>query len=341
LEIGIPVEGKQAENRVTLVPCDVRKLIEAGHKVFLEKGAGAQAGFPDSEYLKAGARITSSAWKHDLVVKVKAQATDCLKENQVLMAYLHVEKLQSPKLLKKLLDKKVTGYAFEEIRDSKGKRLVNLGYEGGVVGMYKGLRIYGEILEENGEKNPFKELPEIKKVRKKKAYALLKKLHLKKKPKSAIMGAGHVSKGAKEVLGKAGIKPRILREKDTVHMERFLPELDILVNAILWNPGEAHLVSIKQLDLMKKTALIVDISCDEKGAVESCVPTKWSSPTYKANGITHVCIDNLPAAIPKEASEHLSSMILEFVLKVANGEELETGLMTKDGVFEFGKKKKL
>ncbi len=341
MEIAIPVESKQAENRVALVPRDVKKLVESGHKVFLETGAGAQADFPDSEYLKAGAKITNSAWKHDLVVKVKAQAIDRLKKNQILMAYLHVEKMQSPKLLKKLLDKRVTGYAFEEIRDSNGKRLVNLGYEGGVVGMYKGLRVYGEIIEKNNEENPFKELPEMKKVRKKKAYALLEKLCLKKKPKTVIMGNGHVSRGAQEVLAKAGIKPSILLEKDTVHMEKFLSELDILVNGVLWNPGEAHLVSVKQLELMKKTALIVDISCDEKGAVESCVPTKWSSPTYKTKGITHVCIDNLPAAIPKEASEHLSSMILKFVLKVADGEELETGLMTKEGVFEFGIEKKL
>ena len=341
MEIGIPVESKEAENRVALVPGDVKKLVSAGHKVFVERGAGAQAGFSDKEYAEAGAKTTGSAWKHELVVKVKAQAKDPLREEQILMAYLHVEKMQSPKLLKKLLEKKVTSYAFEEIRDSNGKRLVNLGYEGGVVGMYEGLRVFGGLLQESGEENPFRKLPDMKKVRKEKSYALLEKLKLKKKPSVAIMGAGNVSKGVQEVLGKAGIRPQVLLHRETAHMERFLPELDILVNAVLWKPGEKHLVSRKMLKLLKKSALVVDISCDEKGAVESCVPTKWSSPTYKVGRITHVCIDNLPAAIPKEASEHLSSMILRFVLRVAGGEELKTGLMTRNGVFEFGEKKGL
>jgi alanine dehydrogenase len=89
------------------------------------------------------------------------------------------------------------------------------------------------------------------------------------------------------------------------------------------------------LKLMKKTAVIVDISCDENGAVESCIPTTWQKPTYVFNGITHFCVDNLPSAIPRDSSIHLSSMIIEHVLKVANGKELETGLMTKNGIFEY------
>jgi len=335
LEIGIPREDKERESRVSIVPGDVRKLVEAGHAVFVERGAGLAAGFPDKEYKGAGAGITGSAWKHKMVVKVKVQASDPIKENQVLMAYLHVEKGQSPGLLKKLLKKKATSYAFEEIRNRNGKRIVNLGYEGGVVGMYEGLRLLGRILGGTGQANPFSSLSEIRGIGKEKAYRLLSGLDLKMEINVAIMGAGNVSRGAQEVLGKTGIKPQVLREDKTPHMERYLPELDILVNAVTWQPGEPHLVTREMLRLMKKTALIVDISCDRNGAVESCIPTPWNNPTYRAGGVTHVCIDNLPAAIPKESSEHLSSMILPFVLKVAGGAELETGLMTKDGVFEF------
>ena len=171
MEIGIPRENKERESRVSLVPGDVRKLVEAGHAVFVEHGAGLAAGFPDKEYKGAGARITGSAWGHKMVVKVKAQASDPIKENQVLMAYLHVEKGQSPGLLKKLLEKKATSYAFEEIRDSNGKRIVNLGYEGGVVGMYEGLRLLGRLLGEAGQANPFSSLPEIKKQARKRPTA--------------------------------------------------------------------------------------------------------------------------------------------------------------------------
>jgi len=338
LEIGIPMECKEGETRVSIVPMDVRKLVEAGHAVFVEHGAGLTAGFSDKEYRDAGTRITDSAWGCKMVVKVKAQASDPIKENQVLMAYLHIEKGQSPELLKKLLEKRVLSYTFEEIRNRTGKRIVNLGYEGGVVGMYEGLRLFGGLLGEAGQVNPFRSLPEIKKTGKEKAYRLLSGLELKRKVSVAIMGAGNVSQGAQEVLGKVGIKPQVLREDKTQHMERYLPELDILVNAVTWSPGDQHLVSREMLGLMKKTALIVDISCDRNGAVQSCIPTTWSNPTYKLAGITHFCVDNLPAAIPREASTHLSSMILPFVLMVASGAETKTGLITKNGVFEFREK---
>ena len=85
----------------------------------------------------------------------------------------------------------------------------------------------------------------------------------------------------------------------------------------------------------KKNAIIIDISCDPNGAVESCIPTTWRKPVYVFNGITHFCVDNLPSAVPHDSSMHLSKMIFEHVLKVANNEELETGLMTKDSVFVY------
>jgi len=338
LEIGIPMEHKERESRVSLVPGGVRKLAEAGHAVFVEMDAGLAAGFPDKEYEVAGAKIVGSAWNCKMVVKVKAQASDPIRENQVLMAYLHVEKGQGSGLVKKLIEKKALSYAFEEIRNKSGKRIVNLGYEGGVVGMYEGLRVLGGLLGETGQPNPFRLLSEIRGIGKEKAYRLLLGLELKRKISVAIMGAGNVSRGAREVLGKAGIKPQVLREDKTPHMERYLAGLDILVNAVTWSPGDPHLVTREMLRLMKKTALIVDISCDRNGAVQSCIPTTWNNPTYKVGGVTHMCIDNLPAAIPREASMHLSSMVLPFVLMVASGVEPKTGLMTKDGVFEFREK---
>ena len=335
MEIGISNISK--DTRIALVPHDVKKLVDAGHSVFLERGAATVAGFSVEEYLQAGAQITDSVWNHEMVVGVKSRAEDPYKENQIFMAYLHVEKGQSPELLKKLLEKNITSYSFEEIRDENGKRLVNLGYEAGVVGMYEGLITYGSLLKENGMENPFKTLFPIKPLGKEKAYELLSSLHLGQKPEVAIMGAGNVSRGAQEVLEKAKIKPLILTETETPNMEKYLPSLDILVNAVVWLPGEPHLVTREMLKLMKKTALIIDITCDEAGAVETCRPTSFKNPTYTEDGITHSCIDNLPTAISKESSTHLSSMIIGHVLTVANGGELKTSLTTKDGKYVYSK----
>ena len=331
LDIGIAKISK--DTRIALVPEDVKRLVDAGHSVFIEKNAGASAGFSDEEYERAGAKITDSAWNYEMVVGVKSRAEDPYRENQIFMAYLHIEKGQNKDLLEKLLEKKITSYAFEEIRDENGRRLVNLGYEAGVVGMYEGLRTYGKIAGRSELEN----LPPIRETGKDKAYDILSKLNLNEKPEVVIMGYGNVYRGANEVLEKTGIKPLVLTEKETSHMQDYAPSADILVNAVVWLPGQPHLVTREMLKLMKKTALILDISCDENGAVETCIPTDWETPTYKEEGITHFCVDKLPNAIPKESSTHLSSMIIEHVLKVADGEELKTGMMTKDGKFVYKK----
>ncbi|MBU0636544.1 hypothetical protein KKE06_05965 [Candidatus Micrarchaeota archaeon] len=248
LQIGIPKETKENEYRVALVPKDVEKLVERGHEVFVEQNVGGAAGFPNHAYEAIGAQITPNAWQSPLVVKVKALASDPLQENQVFMAYLHVEKGQSPDLLKKLLEKKVTGYAFEEICDKTGNRMVNLGFEAGIVGMYEGLRTFGRHQQEN----PFQSLPPIKEIDQAKAFKFLSKLELKETVYIAIMGAGNVSRGCQEVLSKTGIKPQILIEEHTPHIEQYLPDLDILVNAVAWFPGQSHLVTKKMLEIMKK-----------------------------------------------------------------------------------------
>ena len=335
MDIGLPKEQKEGETRVALIPKDVGKLVEASHKVFVERGAGVKAGFPDSEYEKYGAKIEDSVWKHPMIVKAKVEAKDPFEENQLLMGYLHVEKGQSPELLEKLLKKNMSSYAFEEIRDGQRRRMVNLGYEAGVVGMYEGLRQYGELQKRKGLENEFGSLEEIKKLGKKEAYKQLAALNVKEKLTINVMGYGNVSRGVQEVLYYAGQVPKLLKESDTEHIEDYLPETDILVNAICWFPGQPHVVTRKMLGLMKKTALIVDISCDEAGGIETCIPTHWDKPTYEVDGITHVCIDNLPTAIAKESSTHLSEMIIPYVLRVAKGEELKTGLMTKGGKVQF------
>jgi alanine dehydrogenase len=114
---------------------------------------------------------------------------------------------------------------------------------------------------------------------------------------------------------------------------------DVIVNAIDWYPDEPHIIKKGMLKLMKKTAVIVDISCDRGGGIETCIPTTWEEPTYSVEGITHFCVDNLPSAIPRDASIHLSEMIISHVLRVANGENYQNGLMTKNGIFEYAKRK--
>jgi hypothetical protein len=243
-------------------------------------------------------------------------------------------------LLKKLISQNNLSYAYEEIRDEKGYRLVNLGKEAGIVGMYEGLRLYGKVLEKNGFVNRFKKLKPIKKYFCiDDVYKALKEADVHNNVNVYILGKGTVSFGAQTVLKYTEIKPDVLYRDRTVFIDEYLPKADIILNAVDWYPGESRIITKDMLKFMKKTAVIVDISCDENGSIESCVPTTWQKPTYVFNDVTHFCVDNLPSAVPRDASLHLSSMIIPHVLKVANNEELSTGLMTKKGVFEYAKEK--
>ncbi len=329
--IGIPKETKIGEQRIALTPFRVKELVKIGHTVFVEHNAGLKSGFSDKDYIKVGAKIKKNVYDSPMIVRVKTPPLNTIKQNQIIMGYLHVEKGQDIPLLKKLLKNKVKSYAYEEIRDKRKKRLVTLGFEAGVVGMYEGLRIYGDMIG-----NGFKKLPPIQKCFKKpNVYKELSKLKLKKKPSVVIMGCGNVSKGCQEVLKHAKITPQILYKDKTPHIEKYLPDVDILVNAIVWHPSYGHIVKRKDLKLLKKKSLINDISCDEKGAIETSKPRSLGEGTYKVEGITHYVIDNLPAALPRVVSISLSRMILPFVIKVANKEDLKQGLMTKDGKLQF------
>lgn len=338
--IGIPKETKKNEFRVALIPKHVVELIKQGHKVGVEKDAGAVCKFSDEEYKKAGAQIKESIYDSEMIVRVKDPPLNTIRKNQIMMGYLHIEKGQNIPLLKRLLGQNTTSFAYEEIRDDKEERLVNLGVEAGIVGMYEGLRLYGKILEKNNIKNNFKQLKPIQEYFSvEKIFTTLEKTNIKNGVKVYILGKGQVSKGAQQILKYSSIKANVLYREKTVFIDQYLSKADIIVNAIDWYPGEPHLIKKTMLKLMKKTSVIIDISCDSNGGVETCIPTTWENPTYITEGITHFCVDNLPSAIPRDASMHLSDMIIEHVIKVANGDEYSNGIMTKNGIFEFALRK--
>jgi len=358
MNLGLPKEIKTKEHRVALVPEDVKILVEAGHQVFLENSAGTAAGFPNEEYQKARATIVSKeeVYQQPLIVRVKEPPIETLRENQIIMSFLHIEKDQNPILLNALLQNNITSYAFEEIRDPKTKhRLVSLGFEAGIVGMFEGLRNYGSILEKQGKENIFKNIKPMKEYKNKaKAYLDLREIDPRDfKANIYITGYGKVSKGAQEVLAQLSHPPIILREEDTVrttvlnkefaYIWKHLPKIDLFVNAIAWTPDQSRILTKEDLNLMKNNTLIVDISCDENGGIETCRATNWEQPTYeiitKSNKlIIHQCIDNLPSAMAHDSSTCLSQMVLSHLMKVANGERLETGLMTTERKFVFAYK---
>ncbi len=336
MNIGIPKETKIDEFRVALIPDHVRQLTKAGHHVFVERDAGKKCKFSNKQYEQAGAIVCEDVYSSEMIVRVKEPPLATVRKNQVIMAYLHIEKGQNPKLLRKLIEQNATSYAYEEIRDNDGNRLVNLGFEAGVVGMYEGMRLYGKVLKKMGFTNKFRKLRPIKNYFSiNDVYTALGRSRISNDVNVYIFGKGRVSSGAQTILKYTDINPNVLYRDKTIFAERYLPKADIIINAVDWYPHQPRIITKDMLKLMKRTAVIIDISCDENGAIESCIPTTWQKPTYIFDGITHFCVDNLPSAVPRDSSIHLSSMIISHVLEVANGGKLGTGLMTEGGQFEF------
>ena len=347
MELGIPVERKKYERRIALVPEDVSKLVGDGHTVYVESGAGNGSGFADESYMLAGAEIVEQLPDLDLRVQVKRPPTiDDLTGHKynTIMGYFYVEDDLDNQLLDMLLKSGIECYAYHEIRDSNYKRKVNLGHEAGIVGMIEALNIWGAIQEEHGKKNYFKGLKSMFEYgHTAPAYSDLETMR-SDNIDVAIMGGGTVAGGVLEALKRTDIYPQVLSRNETDRIEDYLGDVDILVNAIAWKPGDKHIITKDNISLMKPTALIADIACYENGGVQTCKATKWSNPTYKSQGITHFCVDNIPSAVPRESSEHLSSMIFPYVSAVANGlssvsddtfYELRTGLMTQGGKIMF------
>lgn len=334
MDIAIPKETRMLENRVSLIPEHVSVLLKARHRVCVQHSAGVASGHPDEEYQAIGAVIKKNVYDCNLIVAVSAPPPGVMRKHQTLMAYLHVQKGQNPELLRWLLRKRVVAYAYEEIRDHRWVRVVNLGFEAGIVATYEALRIFGVLLAKRAQRNPFVALRPVWTIGTVESIcSLLSRLCIGKECRIAIMGKGCVSRGVQHALAQANISPFVLYRDKTSNMRRYLPYLDILVNAVDWYPWEPHIIRRRDLSLMKRSAFIIDVSCDQRGAIESCIPQTWDKPTYECEGITHFAVVNLPSVIAGDASAKLSSMILPHVMRVASGEVLPSGLMTSDGEF--------
>lgn len=346
--IGIPKEIKSNEYRVACTPSGVKEIVSNGHEVLVEKGAGIGSGFSDEEYEKQGATIVNSPEelynKSDLIYKVKEifpEEFKFLKENQIVFTYIHSNAYREQ--TDALLEKKVIGIAYEDINDEKGEfpLLKPMSVIAGKGGFIAALNFTQRI---HGGKG-----------------ILLSSIDGVRTPEITIIGAGNSGVGAAELAAAFGNKVSIL-DIDIGKLEearKFLPpnveflysnrsnlemclkRTDVLLNCILWPKWRKdHLVTRDMLGLMKEGALIVDVACDEAGAIETTKSTTHDNPVYIVDGITHYCVDNIPSAFSQTATTTLCNATLPYLLEIANkgvrkalidNKYLRRGLTTYEG----------
>ncbi len=322
--IGIPKEIKNNEYRVAAAPMNVADLTGHGHKVLVEKGAGAGSGFSDEDYRLAGAEVVNTDQvykKSGLIYKVKEILPDeykYMREGLIIMTYLHSN--GNPEMTDVLLDSKVIAIAYEDITDSEGgfpllKPMSVLAGKGGfLAALHYSQRVHGG------------------------SGILLSRTTGINVPVVTIIGAGHAGMGAAELAAAFGCRVKLLdlnmnrleeaKLKLPANAEMLystrenliscLQESEVLINCILWpKTRKDHLVNRADLKIMKSGAMIIDVSCDEAGAIETSHATTHDDPVYYVDGILHYAVDNIPSAFSKTASISLGNSTLPYVLEVA------------------------
>lgn len=325
MNIGVPKENKHNEFRVAAVPSAVSVLTQKGHTVYVEHGAGLGSGFSDKEYSDAGAHLTDKKEvyeKADLLYKVKEiepMEYDMVREGQILFTYLHSN--AHLEMTKELLKRKVIGIAYEDVDDNNSEfpMLLPMSILAGKGGFLAALHHSKSV---HGGKG-----------------ILLSRISGVDTPRISIIGCGWSGVGAAELAASFGNKVTMLdvnfntMEKarlklpsnveflysNRVNLEKCLKESDVIINCILWDKTRKdHLIYRSDLKLMKSNSIIVDVSCDDEGAVETSRSTTHDDPIYYEEGIMHYVVDNIPSAFSHTASVMLSQATLPYALAIAN-----------------------
>ena len=324
--VGLPKEIKDNEYRVGMTPAGVRALVDAGHQVVVERSAGEGSGFDAALYERAGATILETAdevWAQaDMIVKVKepiAPEYPRMREGQLLFTYLHLA--PDLELTRQLLERKVTGVAYETITDRRGT-LPLLTPMSEVAGRMA-IQVGAQYLEKmrGGRGVLLGGVPGVPAAR------------------VVIIGGGVVGTNSAKMAVGMGAHVTIidnnldrLRELDDIFLSRIttlassayaiqgaIAEADLIVGAVLV-PGAAapKLITREMLKKVPNGAVIVDVAVDQGGCIETTHPTTHSDPTYYVEGVLHYCVANMPGAVPRTSTFALTNATLPYTLKLAN-----------------------
>lgn len=302
--VGFPISHKENENRRAIVPAHLANISHP-ELLYFEKGYGKVLGIEDDEYAEYGSRIVSheETLKQSVICDPKIGDADYLSKlkNQTIFGWVHAT--QNREITDKLLDGGLTAYAWEKMF-RKGRHVFWRNNElAGEAAVMHAFQCYGRMPYET---------------------------------KVAVIGRGNTARGAIKVLNMLGAD---IRQYDRHTEELLRDELgnyDVIVNCVLWDVmRKNHIIYREDLKRMKRNAMIIDVSCDRNGGIESSIPTTITEPTYSVDGVLHYVVDHTPALFHKTFTWNNSEVIWRYIDELQRdccGQVLNDAMIIRNGI---------
>ncbi|MDD2401736.1 MAG: N(5)-(carboxyethyl)ornithine synthase [Clostridia bacterium] len=303
--VGFPISKKENEKRRVAIPQSLTsvKNIEC---LYFEHNYGEVLGIDDDAYSSLGCKIVSESevLKQDIICDAKigdAEYINELHEGQTVFGWVHA--VRNRDITDVLIENKLTAYAWEDMFEEGRHCFWRNNEIAGEAAIMHAFQCYG-IMPYN--------------------------------TKVALLGRGNVARGALKILTLLGAEVMVYGEKAEKLFQKELPEYDVVVNGIIWDARRNdHIIYEKDLTRMKRNAMIIDISCDRHGGIETSQATTIENPIYKVQGIAHYAVDHTPSLFYKTTTASISKVVVKYIDELIEnnlGNVMKKALIVDNGV---------
>lgn len=304
--IGFPVSTKKNEKRRALLPEHIA-LIKNKEYLYFQEGYGEVLGHTDGEYIAAGAQIVSreETISKDIVCDPKigdAEYLTELKPGQTIFGWVHA--VQNKTITDNILNRKLTAIAWEDMYE-KGRHVFWRNNElAGEAAVMHAFTLYG--------KSPYE-------------------------CNIAVIGRGNTARGAYKTLSSLGARVTVYDKRTESLLRDEIGKYDVIVNGVLWDVyRKDHIIYKKDLSKIRKPAMIIDISCDRAGGIETSIPTTIDDPVYMVEGVLHYVVDHTPSLISYSVTRSIGDVLIEYIDDIINEDIGYNSVLKKATIIENG-----
>lgn len=302
--VGFPISHKENELRRSIIPPHI-KMISHPEMLWFEYGYGAVCGYSDSDFTCLGCHMAShdEVLTKDIICDPKIGDADYLSalNKQIVFGWIHAT--QSREITDKLINGKLTAYAWEKM-------------------FYRGRHIFWRNNELAGEAAIM--------------HAFQCYGRMPYEVSAAVIGRGNTAKGAMKVLNMLGAKVMQYDRRTEGLLREEISRYDVIVNCVLWDvTRKDHILYREDLKKMKSDSMIIDVSCDYHGGVETSVPTTIENPVYSIDGVLHYVVDHTPALFHKTFTYNNSELIWEYINQLVENKSscvIDDSMIVEDGI---------